>query len=81
MRTYQFKTNINCGGCLDKVSSYLDNAQEIFQWQVDTAAQDNVLTVTGNDTLASKDIVDIINLAGLSAKPVRKNVLSKIFGT
>ncbi len=81
MRTYQFKTNINCGGCLDKVSSYLDNAQEIFQWQVDTTAEDNVLTVTGKDTLASKDIVDIINLAGFSAKPYRKNVLSKIFGT
>lgn len=79
MKTYKFKTNINCGGCVDTVSSYLDNAQEINEWDVDTANDDKVLTVNGNETLDAKDVVDIVNLAGFSAKPLRKGILTKIF--
>jgi len=80
MKTYKFKTNINCGGCIDTVASYLDNAQEIMQWQVDTHHEEKVLTVMGQDTLASRDVVDLINLAGFSAKPLKKGILTKIFG-
>lgn len=79
MKTFKFKTNINCGGCIDTVSSYLDNAQEINQWEVDTANEDKVLTVSGPESLDSKDVVEIVNLAGFSAKPLRKGLLTKIF--
>ncbi len=80
MRTYKFKTNINCGGCIDKVSSYLDNAQDILHWSVDTGDEDKVLTVIGSEKLEQRDVVDIVNLAGFSARPYKKNILSKIFG-
>ena len=79
MKTFKFKTNINCGGCIDTVSSYLDNAQEINQWEVDTANEDKVLTVSGPESLDSKDVVEIVNLAGFSAKPLKKGLLTKIF--
>lgn len=80
MKNYKFKTNINCGGCIDKVASYLDNAQDIMHWSIDVSDEDKVLMVLGEERLAQKDVVEIINLAGFSAKPVRKNILSKIFG-
>lgn len=79
MKTIKFKTNIKCGGCIDTVSSYLDNAQEINQWEVDTVDENKILTVSGPETLEAKDVVDIVNLAGFSAKPLRKGILTKIF--
>ncbi len=79
MKTIKFKTNIKCGGCIDTVSSYLDNAQEINEWEVNTVDEDKVLTVSGPETLEAKDVVDIVNLAGFSAKPLRKGILTKIF--
>lgn len=81
MKTYKFKTNIKCGGCVDTVSSYLDNAQDINEWDIDTLNDDKVLTVSGNESLDAKDVVDIVNLAGFSAKPMRKGILTKIFRT
>lgn len=80
MKTLKFKTNIKCGGCVDTVSSYLDNAQEIDHWNVDTVDQDKILTVSGAESLDDKDVVDIVNLAGFSAKPMKKGLLTKIFG-
>jgi copper chaperone len=81
MKTYKFKTNIKCGGCVDTISSYLDNAQEISQWDVDTLNNDNILTVSGPESLVARDVIDIVNLAGFTAKPVKKGILTKIFGT
>jgi len=80
MKTYQFKTNINCGGCVDAVSSYLDNAQDISQWEVDTNHEEKILTVMGQNALEAKDVVDIVHLAGFSARSIKKGLLTKIFG-
>lgn len=80
MKTLKFKTNINSGGCVDRVSSYLNNAQEIMHWDINTVDEDKVLTVIGNDRLEKRDVVDIIGLAGFSAKPIKKTILSKILG-
>lgn len=83
MKTLKFKTNINSGGCIDRVSSYLNNAQEILHWNIDTAQRNGdikVLTVIGDDRLHQKDVIDIINLAGFHAKPLKKTILSKILG-
>lgn len=80
MKTLKFKTNINSGGCVDRVSSYLNNAQEIMHWDINTGDGNKVLTVIGNDRLEQRDVVDIISLAGFSARPIKKNILSKILG-
>lgn len=80
MKTLKFKTNINSGGCIDTVSSYLNNAQEIMHWNVNTGDGNKILTVIGDDRLEKRDVVDIINLAGFSASPLKKTILSKILG-
>jgi Cu2+-exporting ATPase len=45
MTTYQFKTNINCGGCIASVTPKLEAVKEIQSWQVDTENPDKILTV------------------------------------
>lgn len=83
MKTLKFKTNINSGGCIDRVSSYLNNAQDILHWSIDVAQNNDgikVLTVIGDDRLHQKDVVDIVNLAGFHAKPLKKTIFSKILG-
>lgn len=44
-KQFQFKTNINCGGCIASVKPHLDKAEGICHWEVDTANKDKVLTV------------------------------------
>ena len=45
----QFKTNINCEGCIARVTPALDAAAGSGNWSVDTSARDKVLTVQGSD--------------------------------
>lgn len=49
METLQFKTNINCGGCVAKVTPFLNQLEEIENWKVDTANPNKILTVSGED--------------------------------
>ncbi|MGQ3012074.1 MAG: heavy-metal-associated domain-containing protein [Flavobacteriales bacterium] len=53
----QFKTNINCEGCIAKVSPALDAAAGAGNWSVDTAARDKVLTVQGSDAAGITEAV------------------------
>ena len=49
-----FKTNIKCGGCIQKVKPWLDGIKEIKTWQVDLSSPDRILTVEGD---ADGDII------------------------
>lgn len=44
-KTLQFKTNINCGGCVDKVTPFLNEAEGVCHWEVDTTNKDKILSV------------------------------------
>ena len=50
MKTVQYKTNMNCSGCTDTVSPFLDGVPEIKKWEVDTTSKDKVLTVDFDGT-------------------------------
>ena len=45
MATYQFKTNINCGGCVASVTPKLEAVETINSWHVDTDNPEKILTV------------------------------------
>ena len=45
MNQIQFKTNINCGGCIKSVTPFLNSLDELDAWQVDTAVPEKILTV------------------------------------
>ena len=63
MNTLQFKTNINCGGCIKAVTPTLNQQAGAGNWQVDTATADKILTVT-SDTLTAEQVVQAVENAG-----------------
>lgn len=63
METLQFKTNINCGGCVAKVTPKLNEIKGIASWKVDTNNPDKILTVEA-DTISTKEVIDTVNKAG-----------------
>ncbi len=68
MNTLQFKTNINCGGCIKAVTPTLNGEKGIANWQVDTANPDKILTVNGD--LTADQVVALVTEAGFEAQPV-----------
>jgi len=63
MKTYQFKTNINCGNCVSKVSLKLDALEGINSWKVDTDNPSKILTVE-TESLSQEDIVSAVKSTG-----------------
>ncbi|TCZ69892.1 heavy-metal-associated domain-containing protein [Flaviaesturariibacter aridisoli] len=62
----QFKTNINCGGCVAAVTPRLNEAEGIRSWKVDTQSPDKVLTVEA-EGLDADTVCRIVQKAGFTA--------------
>lgn len=67
METLQFKTNINCGGCVAKVTPSLNEAAGEGNWKVDTQNPKKILSVT-SDKLDDADIIKAVQKAGFKAE-------------
>lgn len=67
MKTFRFKTNINCGNCLAKVSPFLNRKEGIISWSVDTDNPDKILTVQ-TDELEEEDILKTVMRTGFEAE-------------
>lgn len=65
-KSLQFKTNINCGGCVSAVKPHLDNEEGVCEWEVDTTNKDKILTVKTDD-LTEEQVIAIVNKAGFKA--------------
>lgn len=70
MKTYQFKTNINCGGCISTVKPFLDNASGVEEWSVDTTQKDKILTVQTTEDSPS-EIIQTVEKAGFKIEPLQ----------
>ena len=64
---YQFKTNINCGGCIASITPHLNANTNIKSWEVDTANPQKILTVE-TDNLSDEAVREIVNKAGYKAE-------------
>ena len=62
-KNLQFKTNINCGGCVAKVTPFLNEAEGINHWEVDTTNKDKILSVN-SDGITKEEIIQKIKEAG-----------------
>ena len=67
MKQYQFKTNINCGGWVAKVTPLLNANPEIKECNVDTTNPQKVLTVQ-TENLQEADIRSVVQKAGFKAE-------------
>jgi len=68
MEKQQFKTNINCGSCIKKVSVFLDEVENI-QWKVDTNNPDKILTVEST-SVKKEEIIEAVESAGFDIEEV-----------
>jgi copper chaperone len=69
MKKYQFKTNINCGSCVAKVTPHLNAAGGVNQWEVDVKNPQKILTVTAEGVDADQ-VQEIVQKAGFKAEIV-----------
>lgn len=69
-QTFQFKTNINCSGCVASVKPFLDQAPGLCHWDVDTSNKDKVLTVS-SDGITEQEVIETVQKAGFKIEPVK----------
>jgi copper chaperone len=67
MKTLKFKTNINCGGCIAKVTPTLNQANDVIKWEVDTTNPQKILSVQ-TENLNPQDVVVMLKNVGYSAE-------------
>lgn len=68
-KTFTFKTNINCGGCIAKVTPFLDEVKGISNWNVDTENKNKVLTVV-SDGITESEVIDTVQKAGFKIETI-----------
>lgn len=66
-RNLQFKTNINCSGCIASVKPHLDNAAGVDHWKVDTTLKEKVLTVTSKG-ISEQEVIEIVQKSGFKVE-------------
>lgn len=66
METLVFKTNINCGNCVAKVTPFFNENAAIQSWAVDTQNPDKILTIQGQVT--ENQVIELVQKAGFQVK-------------
>ena len=69
MKSFQFKTNIQCSSCVAKVTPVLNSEKAIEHWEVDTTNKNKVLKVQ-TDSMNEKQVVALVQSAGYAAEPL-----------
>ncbi|MXV16298.1 heavy-metal-associated domain-containing protein [Hufsiella ginkgonis] len=69
METLNFKTNINCSGCVTAVTPFLHKEENILKWKVDTDHPANILTVEVQN-IGEGEVVKLIKKAGFDAERI-----------
>ena len=59
---YKFKTNINCGGCVARVTPLLNQKEGIDKWEVDINVPEKTLTVASEKLTAEEIIIEVKKL-------------------
>ncbi len=66
MEKLSFKTNINCNNCIAKVKPFLNQVENIENWQVDINNADKILSVSGEEELNAEEVIEAVQKAGFS---------------
>jgi copper chaperone len=70
-QNFQFKTNINCGGCVASVKPHLDKVEGICHWEVDTTNKDKVLTIE-SEGMTEQEVIETVQKAGFKIEILTK---------
>jgi copper chaperone len=67
----KFKTNINCGACVAKVTPVLNDNEQVESWNVDTENPEKILTVQGAE-IDEDDLIHSLKKIGYKAEKVEE---------
>lgn len=68
MNKLQFKTNLKCSGCVDKLSPHMNKLVGKDNWEINLESPDKTLTVNSEVPLKEEDIVKAVKDAGYKAE-------------
>jgi Cu2+-exporting ATPase len=68
MKKLEYKTNINCSGCIATITPNMDATEGIIKWSVDTDNPDKILTVEV-ENIDSMAVEEAVKKAGYSIEP------------
>lgn len=69
MKEIAFKTNINCSGCVAKVTPLLNEVGAIKSWEVNTSHPSKILTVQAEDN-AETSVTEAVKKAGFTIEKI-----------
>lgn len=69
MEKLVFKTTVNCGSCVAKITPAMNELDEVESWKVDTENPDKILTVEGEE-LTPELIIDTLEKVGYKAESI-----------
>lgn len=72
MKTLKFRTNINCGGCVAKVTPFLNKQEGVKSWEVDTNSPDKILTVESNSA-SEEEVKATLQRVGFKAEKIESD--------
>ncbi len=78
MKKTVFKTNINCGTCVANVTPFLDRAESIESWEVDTTNKEKLLSVKGQN-IDKSEVARLVEEAGYTIEE-KKRGLGRLIG-
>lgn len=67
---FTFRTNINCSGCVARVTNVLDKEEGICHWQVDTLSKDKILTVH-SEGITEEGVITAVQKAGFNIELIK----------
>jgi len=63
-KNLQFRTNINFGGCVAKETHFLNEAENICHWEVDTTNKDKMLSLQ-TDGITKEEVLQKFTMLDL----------------
>lgn len=69
-KTLKFKTNINCGGCVAKVTPFLNDAEGVCHWEVDTNDKGKILSVHSKG-ITEEEVIQKVQEAGFKIETIK----------
>ena len=66
---YQFETNINCGGCVARITPLFEGNSKVKKWHAHTETPNKLLTIE-TDELTAEEIIAMLAKRGFDAKMI-----------
>jgi len=66
---YRFKTNINCSGCVAKVTPALNAVKGIQRWEVDTNVKEKILSIHPQ-SITRQEVIEAVKSSGFKIETI-----------